>query len=89
MDLYETVCLNSITAGNEMNGNDCDDLNFNIFKFTDHNVNDFEQDIDPENNFFNNLNNNCGHYSEGQFYMNIKSVKGMSIIDFNSRMVPI
>lgn len=83
----EFDCLNLTTAGNERDNDDCDGWNFKSFKFTDHNMHDFEQDIDPENNFLNNINNNCCYYSEDQFNMNIKSDHGMSIIHFNSRFI--
>ncbi|XDV33591.1 hypothetical protein PO909_003956 [Leuciscus waleckii] len=52
---------------------------------SDHNLHGFEQDLDPENNFLNNINNNCCYYSDDQFNMNLKSDYGLSIIHFNSR----
>ncbi len=42
------------------------------------------QDIDPENNFFDNLNNNCCHYLD-QFNMNTKPSQEMSVIHCNRR----
>lgn len=75
----EVHCLN------EMDNNDYNGLTFKAFRFTDHSVHDFEQDIDPENNFLNSLKNNCCYYSEDQFNRNIESDHGISVIHFNSR----
>lgn len=58
----ETVVLIPI---NGMDSADDDGLNLKTFHFTDHNLNDFEHDIDPDNNFFfNNFSINCGCYSD-------------------------
>lgn len=52
---------------------------------TDQRITDFDKNIDPENNFYDNLHNNCGYYTEQQFNNNIKHEHGISIIHFNSR----
>lgn len=83
--LEELDCLNLITAGNESDNDESEGWNLKTFKFTDHNLHGFEQDLDPENNFLNNINNNCCYYSDDQFNMNIKSDYGLSIVHFNSR----
>ena len=46
---------------------------------------DSTDDIDPENNFYNNININCEYYTEEGFNNNIKIEDGLSIIHFNSR----
>ena len=48
-------------------------------------MNVFEYDIDPENNFFKNISDNCGYYTEEKFNKSIQLDKGLSIIHFNSR----
>ena len=48
-------------------------------------MNVFEHDIDPESNFFQNISNNCGYYTEEKFNKSIKLDQGLSIIHFNSR----
>lgn len=75
----------SLNRFNGMDSGDDDGLNFKSFHFTDHNLMDFEHDIDPDNNFFNNVNINCRYYSDEQFNLKIKLDHGMSVIHFNSR----
>ena len=41
--------------------------------------------IDPENNFYMNVDNNCNYYTQDQFNRTIKPDKSISIIHFNSR----
>ncbi len=41
--------------------------------------------IDPENNFFHSINNNCLYYSDDLFNNIIKTEHKLSIIHFNSR----
>ena len=55
------------------------------FEYTEHNALDMEQDIDPDNNFFSSLDNNCCYYTDSQFNQNIKVDGKLSIIHFNSR----
>ena len=45
----------------------------------------FNLNIDPENNFYMNVDNNCSYYTEDQFNRSIKVDKSLSIIHFNSR----
>ena len=42
-------------------------------------------DIDPDTNFFINMNNNCSYYTEEQLNNTIMTEKGLSIIHLNSR----
>ncbi len=44
-----------------------------------------ENDIEPDNNFFNSLNNNCCYYTEEQFNRAINKDGKLSIIHINSR----
>lgn len=46
---------------------------------------DYELDINPESNFFNNINSNCCYYSEDQFKDDVKLDNCISIIHFSSR----
>ena len=62
-----------------------EDLELNPFQYTEHHPQDIENDIDPENNFFPNIKNNCYYYTEEQFNNTIKSGNKISIIHFNSR----
>ena len=36
-------------------------------EYTDHHIHDFEQEIDPDNNFLFNINENCHYYTSEQF----------------------
>lgn len=60
-------------------------LELNTFQYTEHHSQDMENDIDPENNFFANINNNCNYYTDEQFNRSIKTEQQLSIIHFNSR----
>ena len=48
-------------------------------------MNMFEDDIDPEGNFFNHISSKCDYYTEEKFNKSIKQDQGLSIIHFNSR----
>ena len=63
----------------------CSQFNFNSFKYLDYNPHDFENDIDPENNFYNNLSSKCQYYTNLQFTEKIGKVNGLSFIHFNAR----
>ena len=65
--------------------NDHHHLELRTFEFTEHNAQDLEQNIDPDNNFFYSINNNCTYYSDEQFNQSITSKDQFSIIHFNSR----
>lgn len=54
-------------------------------ELTELNMHEFEYNIDPESNFFKNVNNNCDYYTDDQFNARIKVNQGLSIIHFNSR----
>ena len=63
----------------------CSQYNFNSFKFSDYNPHDFENDIYPGNNFYNNLSSKCQYYTILQFTEKIRKVNGFSFIHFNAR----
>ena len=44
-----------------------------------------ENEVDPENKFYNSSPNQCEHYTEEQFTMKVKMDGVISIIHFNSR----
>lgn len=58
--------------------------NFNTFDTTEHKTYEIEMYLDPENNFYNNLNNNCEYYTDDQF-KTLKMEGNFSVIHFNSR----
>lgn len=64
---------------------DHDKLELKTFQYTDHNLLDLENDIDPENNFFSNINYECCYYTDEQFNQTIITDNKLSIIHFNSR----
>ena len=66
--------------------NKCTEFNFKSFSSTDYTHFDFENDVDPENNFYNNIDINCNnYYTDCQFKENITKVNGVSLIHFNAR----
>ena len=67
-------------------GNDSqyENYNFKNFDHTDYKLYDIGHDIDPENNFYNTINNNCQYYTEEQ-YKQVNMIDTFSIIHFNSR----
>ena len=62
----------------------CSQFNFNSFKYSDYNTYDFENDIDPEIYFYNNLSSKCWYYTDLQFTEKISKVNGLSFIQFNA-----
>ena len=65
-----------------MNNVQSSTLSFNISKF---NCCDFENYIDPNNNFFNSISTHCDYYTVQQF-VNSKTIQnGLSFIHFNAR----
>jgi hypothetical protein len=59
-------------------------LNFANFDHTEHKMYEVCNEIDPENHFYNNINNNCEYYSDEQF-KSVRRGTTFSIIHFNSR----
>ena len=58
--------------------------NFNNFKYTEYKSYEMGNDIDPENNYYSNIINDCEYYTEDQ-YRNLKMDGTFSIIHFNCR----
>ena len=61
-------------------------MEFKTFEYTEHKLQDMENEIDPENTFYNSSHNQCEYYTEEQFKMNVKMGGGISIIHFNSSL---
>ena len=60
-------------------------LDLKCFKYTEHKSQDIEKDIDPVNNFYNNIHNQCEYYTEDQLKRNGIMDGSISILHFNSR----
>ena len=52
-------CASIGTSSDDGKYNKCDDLNLNIFTYTDYKDNDYEGNIDPVNNFYKNNQHDC------------------------------
>ena len=61
------------------------DYDFKPFEYTEFSSSDFQQEIDPDNNFFNDIKLNCKYYTESQLKHSISNKNGLSIIHFNCR----
>ena len=55
----------------------CDQFEFEPFGIADYNRSDFEMDVDPNNNFFNDVFTRCKYYTETQLVTNSKSIEGL------------
>ena len=57
------------------------------FKSSDHDVGDFDNNIDPDNNLYNDIESKCNYYTDNQFDTNMQDsgLLGLSIIHFNAR----
>lgn len=64
---------------------DHDHLELKTVQDMDHNLLDLENDIDPENNFFSNINDKCGYYTDELHNQTILTDNKWSIIHFNGR----
>lgn len=62
-----------------------DELELRPCEYTEHKTLDIENDIDPDNHFFHNINDNCQYYTDEQYNQSIKADGKLSIIHFNSR----
>lgn len=60
------------------------DLNFKPFSYTEYLTSDFQQDIDPVNNFYNSISVDCQYLTDSQIE-NYTTGSGLSIIHFNCR----
>ncbi len=61
-------------------------LNFKSFNHVDYKMYEIENDIDPDNHFFNDaINNCCEYYTEDKFKRNVNMEGALTIIHLNSR----
>ena len=63
----------------------CLQFDINSFKYSDYNPCDFENDIDPDTNFYNILTSKCEYYTDSKFTEKISKINGLSFIHFNAR----
>ena len=65
----------------------CTTFNFCSFKYSDHDAGDFDNNIDPDNNLYNDIETKCNYYTDNQFDTNMQDIGllGLSIIHFNAR----
>ena len=63
----------------------CLQFDINSFKYSDFNPSDFENAIDPDTNFYNNLTSKCEYYTDSKFTEKISKINGLSFIHFNAR----
>ena len=63
----------------------CLQFDINSFKYSDFNSCDFENDIDPDTTFYNNLTSKCEYYTDSKFTEKISKIDGLSFIYFNAR----
>ena len=87
-DLKDYEFKQTIKNENDEVLKNCSEFNFNPFSYTEHNYFDYEDDIDPDNNFYNSINVQCHYYTDEKFMKSkfVKSnEKGLSIIHFNGR----
>ena len=63
----------------------CLQFDINSFKYSDFNPCDFENDIDPDTNIYNNLTSKCEYYTDSKFTEKISKINGLSFIHFNAR----
>ena len=64
---------------------DYDQLELKSGEYTEYKSLDIENDIDPDNNFFSNIIDNCYYYTQEQYNQSIKAEGKLSIIHFNCR----
>ena len=62
-----------------------DNLELKTFSYMDYKCQDMEEDVDPDNNFFNDLVDNCCYDTMDQYNRTVKVDNKLSIIHFNSR----
>lgn len=54
-----------------------------MFDYIEYKPQDLENDLDPDNNFYTKMQNNCGYFIEDQFETHVTSKDSFSIIHFN------
>ena len=63
----------------------CKELTFETRNYSEYSTCDFEDDVDPDNNFYNTVNTKCDYYTEDEFTYRARAHTGLSIIHINSR----
>ena len=63
----------------------CNDLNINSFNVNECRTGDWENTVDPDTNFFNDIKFNCEYYTDAKFRAEMKCISGLKIIHFNAR----
>ena len=63
----------------------CSQFEFSSSNNFDYNSLDFENDIDPANNFYNNSTSKCDYYTDSEFNDKMCKLGGLSFIHFNAR----
>ena len=63
----------------------CLQFDINSLKYSDFDPYYFENDIDPDTNFYNNLTSKCEYYTDSKFTETISRINGLSYIQFNAR----
>ena len=63
----------------------CSQFEFSSSNYSDYNSFDFENDIDPANNFYNNSTSKCDYYTDSEFNDKMCKLNGLSFIQFNAR----
>ena len=79
-DFIDDGCTDYTMVGN----NKYEHYNFKTFKHTEHKMYEIDCEIDPENNYYTSIANDCEYYTEDQFKQ-IKMEGTFSIIHFNCR----
>ncbi|KAL7377214.1 hypothetical protein ABVT39_024048 [Epinephelus coioides] len=64
---------------------DSDSLNLKTFDHNEYKMYEIDNENDPENHFYNQINRNCKYYTDEQFCSTVKTGGSFSIIHFNSR----
>ena len=62
-----------------------DNLELKTFSYMDYKCQDMEEDVDPDNNFFDDIFDNCCYYTTDKYNRTVKVDNKLSIIHFNSR----
>ena len=83
-DFVESMNENAMVEQVENLYSKYEHLNFNCFDPHEHKTYEIDNDLDPENIFYNNLNNNCQYYTDDQL-KRLHIDDSFSVIHFNSR----
>ena len=62
----------------------CSQFEFSSSNNFDYNSLDFENDIDPANNFYNNSTSKCDYYTDSKFNDKMCKLGDLSFIHFNA-----